>query len=198
MMDSQSPSLPIPNPQSPITMTGDRQPSGPYILRIRLHDACDVSFGCFNRSLPVNLASGDYVYIGSAMGQRGSSTLGNRLLRHARRTDKHQPQPIHSALAAHISSVGWPCPPAHNTRGKTVHWHIDYFLEQPEAELIQIFIICSSSRIESTLARRLVSDPATTAVAPGLGASDDHDSTHLLRVDADEDWWQNLPKRIVD
>ncbi len=193
---SPDPQSPIPSTHHPITIAGDIQPSGAYILRIRLHDACDVSFGRFNQGLPVSLPAGDYVYVGSAMGKRGSSTLSNRLLRHARRTGSNQPQPIYTDLQAFVSDIGWPSPPASTTRSKTLRWHVDYLLERPEAELTQIAIICCQDRIESTLACRLLSDPATAVVAPGLGASDDRGSTHLLLVDADEDWWQRLVEQI--
>ncbi len=130
------------------------------------------------------------------MGKRGSSTLANRLLRHARRADTTQPHPIYADLVACVSDIGWSCPPTSTTRGKTLRWHIDYLLEQPEAELSQIYIIFCQDRIESTVARRLLSDPATVVVASGLGASDDRGSTHLLLVDAGDDWWQTLFERI--
>lgn len=197
MMDSQSPTLPIPNPQSPITITGDLQPSGAYILRIRLHKACDVVFGRFNQGRPVALPSGDYLYVGSAMGRRGSSTLANRLLRHARRADAGRPQPIYADLEARFLKIGWPLPPSAPTRNKTLRWHIDYFLERPEAMLTQIYIACSPIRFESALADELLADPATHIVVPGLGASDDRGGTHLLLVDADEQWWRGLPQRMI-
>ena len=180
-----------------VTITGDLQPSGVYVLRIRLHNACDVVFGRFNQGRPVMLPNGDYLYVGSAMGRRGSSTLANRLLRHARRADVNRLQPIYSDLEASFSQIGWPLPSPTSARSKTLRWHIDYLLERSEASLMQIFVACSPSRFESALADDLLADPATRIVVPGLGASDDRGSTHLLLVDADEQWWRGLPQRMI-
>jgi len=203
-MSKQSPILQYPIPRSPIPnhphtiiIAGDVQPSGAYILRIRLHDACDVSFGRFNQGTPVAMPAGDYLYVGSAMGKRGSSTLANRLLRHTRRVDVDRPQPIHADLRACFPDIGWPIPSSAPVRYKTLHWHIDYLLEQPEATLIQIYIACSRIRIESALAVELLADPATSIIVPGLGAADDRGGTHLLLVHADESWWRGLSERMI-
>ena len=42
----------------------------------------------------------------------------------------------------------------------------------------------------------LESDPQTTIFEKGLGANDRPGSTCLLRVAADEAWWQGLPARL--
>lgn len=83
------------------------------------------------------------------------------------------------------------------TRPKRLFWHIDYLADRLEAEIAQIFILQTSNRVESALARALAADPAVTAVASGLGASDDPHATHLLRVDAPAEWWHNVPHQLI-
>ena len=203
-MSKQPPILQYPNPRSPIPnhpstiiIAGNVQPSGAYILRIRLQVACDVSFGRFRRGEPVGLPAGDYAYIGSAMGKRGSSTLANRLLRHARRADTDFPQAIYAELEARFSDIGWTEPPVPSApANKTLRWHIDYLLERPESSLAQIYVVCCPDPIESAIAKELLADPMTNIVVPGIGASDDRGSTHLLLVDADGQWWRGLPQRM--
>ncbi len=181
-----------------VTITGDLQPSGAYILRIRLHNACDVVFGRFNQGQPVMLPDGDYLYVGSAMGKRGSSTLANRLLRHARRADADRPSAhLRRSGSLIFSKSAGPflqAPPL-ATRPfagiSTICWN------SPKPSLTQIYIACSRIRFESALAGDLLADPATRVVVPGLGASDDRGSTHLLLVDADEQWWRGLPQRMI-
>lgn len=180
----------------PIIVVGEPLPSGAYLLRIRLRSACDVCFGRFNGGRAIHLPADEYVYVGSAMGKRGSATLANRLLRHARRTGDANPHPIYADLETHFMALGW-LKDRGTPRRKHHRWHIDYLLDHPESELIQVFIFCSQARIEGQLAEQLAAAHATCIVAPGLGASDSPGNTHLLRVNADGSWWRSMKNAIL-
>ncbi len=65
---------------------------------------------------------------------------------------------------------------------KRLHWHVDYLLEETAVTLSHILVIRSRARLETAVARRLNADPRTFAPAPGLGATDDAGSTHLLGI----------------
>jgi Uri superfamily endonuclease len=80
--------------------------------------------------------------------------------------------------------------------GKHLKWNVDHLLQRPCVELVAAYVIRCHDRIEGDLGRLLLNDPVTVAFAPGLGAADYEGSTHLLRVDADEHWWNELPSRI--
>ena len=70
---------------------------------------------------------GYYLYIGSAMGDSGSSTLINRLKRHV-------------------------SPPSR----KKVHWHIDYLLESEYAIIYKLWLIPSNQKLECVIAQELL------------------------------------------
>lgn len=172
---------------------------GIYILHLNVASPINVTFGRFQDGQPVPIPPSDYLYIGSALGQRGSTTLAGRLLRHTIRSGDQPPHAIHPLLRTKLQerglipvrSVGTPQP-------KRLFWHIDYLVDRPEAEITQIFILHTSDRVESALARVLAADPAVAPVAPGLGASDDPHATHLLRVDAPAEWWHNVPQQLLN
>lgn len=69
---------------------------------------------------------GMYYYVGSAMGNIGSSTLINRVKRHVS-------EPIK----------------------KKNHWHVDYFLQDNNAEISQIFIIPNNQKIECLISEEI-------------------------------------------
>ncbi|GAB4578057.1 MAG: hypothetical protein Fur0022_07890 [Anaerolineales bacterium] len=66
----------------------------------------------------------------------------------------------------------------HPPQTKTLRWHVDYFLEQKEVELVGVFAIRSPVRLEGELAHWVGDDPATDIIAPGLGAGDMRGETH--------------------
>lgn len=176
----------------PISIIGGESLSGTYLLRLRVEREIAVRFGRFRPAQPaVMVPAGDCLYVGSAM--RG---LGARLLRHAGRTDASTLQPIQAEMAEVLMAAGLvkgtrPFPP------KRLHWHIDYLLERPEVELTHVIALRSSLRLETAVADWLVQDPAVFIIAPGLGARDDPGRTHLLGVQAAEDWWQRLPHQLL-
>ena len=69
---------------------------------------------------------GHYLYVGSAMGHSGSSTLLNRVKRHT--------SPSSS---------------------KNIHWHIDYLLNNTNSLITLIYLIPSSQRLECEIARTI-------------------------------------------
>jgi Uri superfamily endonuclease len=74
-------------------------------------------------------------------------------------------------------------------RKKNLHWHVDYLLDLPEAEISNVIVLRGGNISESRLAKIVEDQPETLAFAPGLGASDDPGSTHLLTVRGGEVWW---------
>lgn len=166
--------------------------SGAYVLRMRVAAPLLLSFGRFQDGRPVTVPTGDILYVGSAMGRRGSSTLARRLLRHATRTPPLPPHPIRDELLARLRAAGMGgqalAPPA----SKRVHWHVDYLLDRPGVTLTHVLIVRSPRPLEATLAQRLNTDPCTALIAPGLGASDSAAPAHLLHLDAPPGWWEAL------
>ena len=172
----------------PIIVLGDDSPGGAYVLRIGVQGDLWVRFGRFQGGRSIFVPAGEYLYVGSAM--RG---LASRLVRHARRTGGRSSQPIRGQMvrlfqAMGLVGVGW-----QPSQTKKLHWHVDYLLDETAVDLTQVFLIRSSGRLESELARRLAAEAETAVLALGLGASDVLGGTHLLRVNASDDWWRNLP-----
>jgi Uri superfamily endonuclease len=74
----------------------------------------------------INFNKGFYLYVGSAMGNYGSSTLLNRVKRHL--LDKKE---------------------------KRIHWHIDYLLADIHSKIFKIYLIPSAESLECTIAQQL-------------------------------------------
>ena len=183
---------------SAITFIGNTYSQGIYLLRIHVATPLTVVFGRFQGGHPIPISPGDYLYIGSALGQRGATGLAGRLLRHATRSGSLPPHAIRATLATQLQEVGIL---THNTimtpLSKRCFWHIDYLVDQLAAEITQISALRTPHRLEAQLAHRLALDPALAPVAPGLGASDDPRATHLLQVAADAAWWSRLPQLLA-
>ena len=97
--------------------------SGSYIIVILVQKDISLNIGSLG---PTDFKEGYYLYVGSAMGKKGSTTLINRVKRHVLPPDK-----------------------------KKKHWHIDYLLESELANLIQILLIPSTNRIECLISNEL-------------------------------------------
>ena len=97
--------------------------SGSYILVIQLQEESELKIGALGSKV---FKKGYYLYVGSAMGKRGSTSLINRVKRH-------------------ISS---PCE-------KSKHWHIDYLLENEYANIIRILLIPSINKIECIISSEI-------------------------------------------
>jgi len=181
---------------APVVVLGDTQPSGVYVLRLHVQQPLVVACGRFKGGQPLLFPPGDYVYVGSALGVRGSSTLANRLLRHATRAADRPPQPLRATLVKHGDALGLGDNCALPLRPKKLFWHVDYVLNELTVELRQIFALRTTRPLEKTLAQFFEADPATFIVESGIGAQDHPGHTHLLRVQADEAWWAGLPAKL--
>ena len=163
-----------------ITINGDVAcPSGVYMLRIKVAAPLSVAFGRFRGGRPVAVAAGDYLYVGSAMG-RGAVSPAGRLLRHATRSGNRPPHSLRDALLDALRAAGLATPTQQPPREKRLHWHIDYLLDEPAAELSSVTLIRTAAQLESELARRLAEQPGIAPLAAGLGAADVPGETHLF------------------
>lgn len=173
---------------------GQDGPGGVYLLRIQVAKNASIRFGRYRVGGLVEVRAGEYVYVGSAQGQRGSTTVASRLLRHTARTASKPPHLIQSVLADRLQSEGLE---GAKPKGKSMHWHVDYLLDLETVEISHVIAFCSKAKIEARLAAMIEAMPETIVFAPGLGASDQTVSTHLLRVEADEKWWNNVADLFV-
>jgi Uri superfamily endonuclease len=148
-----------------------------------------IRFGRHRKGEPVMVPAGDYVYIGSAQGRRGSSTLSNRLLRHATRRGSNSPHRIRKLMVEQFQSggMGGSVP-----QKKSLHWHVDYLLDLSEAEISHVIVLFGQTISERQLAKIIQGFPETAPVSQGLGAGDDTGSTHLLSFQGGEIWWSEL------
>lgn len=133
--------------------------------------------------------AGDYVYIGSAQGRRGSSTLANRLLRHATRSGSDPPHMIRKLMVEQFQSggMGGVVP-----EEKSLHWHVDYLLDLPETEISHVIVLFGEVIRERQLVKIIQGLFETAPVSPGLGAGDDPGSTHLLSFRGGDILWSKL------
>ena len=158
-----------------ITIGGDATGyGGVYILWVRVAAPLGGVFGRFRGGQPIAVPVGDYLYVGSALGR-----LAGRLLRHATRSDGRPPPASRDELVGRLAAAGLP---ARLPTDKRLRWHVDYLLDEPDAELVGVWAWRTNEPLESVLAEWLTSLPGVTPLAAGLGASDDRGRTHLLRV----------------
>jgi len=93
---------------------------GSYILIIELTNSIKLKIGAIGK---IKFFPGYYAYIGSAMGQIGSSTLLNRVKRHLKAPTE-----------------------------KKSHWHIDYLLNDENTNIIKIMLCPCKSKLECIIA----------------------------------------------
>ena len=179
-----------------IVIIGDASQAGTYILRIHLKENTTLKFGRFKKGKLISLPIGDYVYTGSALSEKGATSLARRLIRHATRTGDKLPHPIREKMIHRFIECGLGPRDLLPKQGKTLHWNIDFLLDLPSAELVNIFAIRSPERLENRLAKRLEQDPYTEIIEPGLGANDTPGNTHLLHIREDRMWWASLTDKV--
>ena len=179
-----------------ILIIGNDSQAGTYILRIRLKENTTLKFGRFKKGKLISLPAGDYVYVGSALSQKGSTSLARRLIRHATRSNHKSPHPIREIMINRFSECGLGPRDLLPKHGKTLHWNIDFLLDLQSAELVNILAIRSTERLENRIAKRLEQDPHTEIIERGLGANDAPGATHLLRVREDRIWWTSLADKV--
>ena len=66
---------------------------------------------------------------------------------------------------------------------RATHWHIDYLLREPEAEIGGVYVLLSDLREECRIAREIMKLGASVK---GFGCSDCRCESHLFRVDSCE------------
>ena len=182
---------------SPLTILGDDFPSGTYILRMQVSQPLQMAFGRFKKGKLITVPVGNCLYVGSALGKRGSTTLARRLLRHASHSDEGSVHPIQAILLEHFANLGWAKKDLRSQNPKRLRWHVDYLLDCPEVSLSHILLIQSEKRLEADVAQFLAADPQIFVFEKGLGASDAPGKTHLLGLRAGDDWWAELGERLI-
>ncbi len=176
-----------------IVIIGDESQAGTYILRIHLKADTVLRFGRFKKGKLISTPAGEYAYVGSALAEKGATTLARRLIRHATRSGDQRPHRIRETMLRRFAECGLGDANLLPRRGKTLHWNVDFLLDLPSAELVGISAIRSRERLEGRLAKQLEEDPHTGVIEHGLGANDVPGNTHLLHVNAVEAWWTSLP-----
>ena len=180
-----------------IVIIGDDSQAGTYILRIRLTQDTTLQFGRFKKGKLISLPAGDYVYVGSALSEKGATSLARRLIRHATRGGDKLPHAIREEMVNRFTECDLGNGNLLPRQGKTLHWNVDFLLDLQSAEIVNIFVIRSPERLENRIAKQLERDPHTEVIERGLGANDAPGNTHLLRVQADRTWWASLADTIM-
>lgn len=178
-----------------VTVLGEEAQGGAYVLRMHAPEPLAIHFGRFRKGEPVALAAGEYVYIGSAMGARGASSLARRLVRHATRR-QGPPHEIREVMLAEFTRLGLGSGDLRPRGAKRLFWHVDYMLEAPEVRLTHVLAVRSGARLEEELAAMAAAQAYRATPAAGLGASDVPGGTHLFAVQPGEQWWQPFVARL--
>ncbi len=165
-------------------------------MRIAVSRPLAVVFGRFRGGEPVAVSRGTLLYVGSALAEKGAASLARRLLRHATRSAGKPPHTLRAEMLAAFSAAGLGAGNLVPPQGKKLHWHIDFLLDNPAAEIDRVLVIRSPRRLESAVAHLLAADPRTVPLAAGLGASDAPGETHLFRVPDDDAWWERLGEMV--
>jgi Uri superfamily endonuclease len=175
---------------------GEASQGGVYLLRLTVSQPLAVQFGRFQNGRLFPISPGHYLYVGSALGEKGSSSLARRLLRHASRGDAHIPQPIRQEMVRLFAQIGLGPTPLPPPVAKKLRWHIDFLLEELGVALTAVYFFRSVQPLEKRLARSLLTLPELSPLAVGLGSSDDPGGTHLLRATAVPAWWATFPQQL--
>lgn len=179
-----------------IKIFGRESRCGTYLLRIRVNQTFSTSCGRFKSGKRITFTAGDYLYIGSAMAEKGSVCLARRLVRHASRLGTGRAHPIRDRMLTMFPTAGLCDGDITPSNLKRPKWNVDHPLDHSAAELTAAYLLRTSLNMEAALAKLLENDRGTVAFEPGLGANDVRGNTHLLRVDAGEEWWDRLPKKL--
>ena len=170
--------------------------SGAYVLRIRVERPLTVVFGRHRGGRPLAVPAGHVIYVGSAMGRKGSTTLARRLLRHVTRSGQRPPHSLRASLLHCFRRAGLGSRRLKPPEEKRLHWHVDYLLDEVAAELDAVLAIRSSRRKEEQVAGVLARWPHTAALSQGLGATDAAARTHLLCLAGGAAAWPDLLRTL--
>ena len=179
-----------------IHIIGDDSQAGTYILRIRLKKDTALQFGRFKKGKLISLPAGDYTYVGSALSEKGATSLARRLIRHATRSRHKPPHAIRQKMMSRFAECGLGPQDILPKSGKKLFWNVDFLLDLQSAEIVNVIAIRSPERLEHTIAGLLEHDTDTRIIEKGLGANDAPCNTHLLRVKTDEMWWTSFAGNI--
>ncbi len=168
---------------------GSNHHNGTYCLRILLNKPEILVFGRFGKAKPISLKAGQYLYIGSALAKRGSTTLGNRLRRHTSRSPEFSSHSIQKELLQFFDEIGIsytkkPSP-------KKMFWNIDHLLNL--AEIIGIIFIRNPKPLENIWSEYLEQLQETSIFEKGLGANDSEGHTHIQYSKISNHQWEKLP-----
>ncbi len=181
-----------------IAILGTKTQAGTYILRIRLKENKTLRFGGFKKGKLIPLPKGDYTYVGSALSEKGSTSLARRLVRHATRSGDKPPHKIRDVMIKQFSKCGLGPTDPIPKNGKKLFWNIDYLLDIPNAIIINVLAIRSTVRLENTIAEFLENSAGTKIIEKSLGANDTPRYTHILHVKDDDVWWVTITKNIEE
>src|SRR4051812_47743367 len=92
--------------QSPVALIGDKWQGGTYVLRILVRRSVLMAFGRFDGGKQIEVSAGEHVYVGSALGLKGPSSLARRLVRHASLTGRRHPHWIRSLMQDRFAAIG--------------------------------------------------------------------------------------------
>lgn len=162
------------------TIFGNKYHMGSYILLIRVSSPIELAFGRFQQGRVFAIPKGDYLYIGSALGE--GTPLAHRLCRHASRSGIKPNHKIRAVMMHRFVEEELMEKDAKKISDKKLRWHIDYLLDRTEAEITHVVIIRSPIRLEQKLSDFLDSLQETSAIAPRLGAQDARSGTHILCI----------------
>lgn len=174
-----------------VTVLGNEAQSGAYVLRMRMDEPLAIQFGRFRQGEAVALTAGAYVYVGSAMGQKGAPSLARRLVRHATRREG-TPHEIRALMLDTFARLELGSGDLRPRGAKRLFWHVDYLLEAPGVSLTHVLALRSRVRLEQEMAELVAAQVYTSTPLPGLGASDTPGGTHLFAVAPGEGRWQGL------
>ena len=96
---------------------------GTYIIVIHLQENSKIIIGSLGK---LDFIKGYYLYIGSAMGKKGSATLENRIKRHVSEPNN-----------------------------KNLFWHVDYLLVSKFCLITKIYLIPTIIRLECIISKEL-------------------------------------------
>lgn len=181
---------------SPLTYIGSDGKQGSYVLAIEVSEHLTMAFGRFKEGKLIEVPAGDYLYVGSAMAQKGASSLAKRLIRHATRTGDRNPHMIRERMFDEFPQQGLSDGHLQALKGKTLRWNVDHLLDVPIAELVRVYVVRSPLGLEPAIGDMLEADPHTIVFEKGLGTNDRAGSTYLLRVEAETGWWEDLGDKL--
>ncbi|MBY8981937.1 MAG: GIY-YIG nuclease family protein [Candidatus Lokiarchaeota archaeon] len=119
---------------------------GTYLICIFVKKKINLKIGALGN---LDFESGHYIYIGSAMADKGPSTLINRVNRHI-----------------------------NTPENKTLHWHIDYFLDNKNIIIDRLYLIPYKKKLECIIAKELKS--TSNFSIKNFGSSDCNCESHLF------------------